>query len=394
MISETSHVVFIQYGDYREAFERFAAGGPEVYAAQRYSVDFVGKLAQDRRVTVIALPPDPYDVVLANGVRAIGLGWAGRRHVIGLLKTLEQLRPTHLVVNTPLIPALLWGLVRAARVLPNFADSFSSTSIRGRLSEKLLGRILNLSKFEVVTNHNFPAARNLVRIGVEPGKVLAWDWPSHARPETTPPKEPPEPAHGFSLFYVGTILESKGVGDLIDAVTLLRERALPVRVSLAGTGAVEEMKQRALALGIAEHVNFMGRVSNDDVQRFMREHDAVVVPSRSTYAEGLPMSIYEGLCSRTPLIVSSHPMFVPALGKQDGVLMFEEGNPKSLAQAIELLLQDPAIYRRVSHCSAATWESIQVRLKSGELLTRWLSGTREDIAALRAFSLEQLGRLL
>jgi glycosyltransferase involved in cell wall biosynthesis len=392
MISEDSHVVFVQYGDYREAFERFAAGGPEVYAAQRYSVDFVGKLAQERRVTVIALPPAPYDEKLQNGVRAIGMGWAERRDVLGLLKTLEQLRPTHLVVNTPLIAALLWGLLRAKRVLPNFADSFSSTSFRGRLTEKLLGRILNLPKFEVVSNHNFPAARNLVRIGVNPGKVLAWDWPSHARPEANSPKEAPDAALGFSLFYVGTILESKGVGDLIDAVALLRARAMPVRVSLAGNGVVDEMKQRAQSLGIAAHVDFIGRVSNDEVQRLMRAHDAVVVPSRSSYAEGLPMAIYEGLCSRSPLIVSNHPMFVPALGQQDGVLMFEEGKPESLAQAI-VSLQDPAVYRRVSKCSAAAWESIQVPLKSGELLTRWIAGSDADVAALKTYSLQQLGRV-
>ena len=164
MISKASHVVFIQYGDYREAFERLAGGGPEVYAAQRYSVDFVGKLAQAQRVTVIALPPAPYDVTLQNGVRTIGLGWAERRDVMGLLKVLEQLKPTHLIVNTPLIAALLWGLLRARRVLPNFADSFSSTSLRGRLSEKLLGRILNLRKFEVISNHNFPAARTRRRL--------------------------------------------------------------------------------------------------------------------------------------------------------------------------------------------------------------------------------------
>ena len=137
----------------------------------------------------------------------------------------------------------------------------------------------------------------------------------------------------------------------------------------------------------------MGRVSNGDVQRLMREHDAVVVPSRSSYAEGLPMAIYEGLCSRSPLIISSHPMFVPALGQQDGVLMFEEGKPESLAQAIASL-QDAAVYRRVSQGSAAAWESIQVPLKSGELLTRWLTGTNADIAALKTFSLQQLGRVV
>jgi len=72
---------------------------------------------------------------------------------------------------------------------------------------------------------------------------------------------------------------------------------------------------------------------------------------------------------------------------------FEEGKPESLAQAIASL-QDAAVYRRVSQGSAAAWESIQVPLKSGELLTRWLTGTNADIAALKTFSLQQLGRVV
>ena len=38
-------LAFGQAGDYAEAFDRFAAGGRETYYAQRYTVDFVGRLA-------------------------------------------------------------------------------------------------------------------------------------------------------------------------------------------------------------------------------------------------------------------------------------------------------------------------------------------------------------
>ncbi|RFO98003.1 glycosyl transferase family 1 [Rhodoferax lacus] len=387
-----NHIVFVQYGDYREAFQRFAAGGPENYAAQRYSIEFVGGLARSMDVTVIALPSKSHDDLLPNGVRSIGTGWTNNRKLWALFKTLEDLKPSHLIVSTPLMPVLMWGLFRCKRVLPNFADSFSSTSIRGRFFEGLLARILNLKKFEFITNHNFPASRNLVKIGVHSNKILPWDWPAHATPEMNMPKSAPDPSKEFTLFYVGSVLESKGVGDLIEAAAILRSRRVDVRVTIAGTGAIDEMRLRAARWGISEYVDFKGRVSNSDVLQYMRNHDAVVVPSRHTYPEGLPMAIYEGLCSRTPLLVSSHPMFVPVLGNQDGVLMFEEGNASSLADAIETLIRNPTKYLEVSKSSAEAWSAIQVPLKTGELITRWISGSPDDLLALQAFSLDQFDR--
>jgi glycosyltransferase involved in cell wall biosynthesis len=125
----------------------------------------------------------------------------------------------------------------------------------------------------------------------------------------------------------------------------------------------------------------------------MRDHDAVAVPSRSTYPEGLPLTIYEAFCSRTPLVVSNHPMFTSALGQQQGALMFKEQNPESLADALKALMTEPTLYHKLSIDSEAAWKSIQVPLKIDELVTRWLDGSPENTAALKRYSLEALGRV-
>jgi hypothetical protein len=46
-------LTIVQYaGDYREAWERFEAGGKATYQAQRYSVGFVAELARRWRRTI------------------------------------------------------------------------------------------------------------------------------------------------------------------------------------------------------------------------------------------------------------------------------------------------------------------------------------------------------
>ena len=70
-------VPIVQYaGDYREAWDRFREGGKATYQAQRYSVEFVERLAQTHeQVSVIcALGETNYDALLPNKVRSIGAG--------------------------------------------------------------------------------------------------------------------------------------------------------------------------------------------------------------------------------------------------------------------------------------------------------------------------------
>jgi glycosyltransferase involved in cell wall biosynthesis len=110
----------------------------------------------------------------------------------------------------------------------------------------------------------------------------------------------------------------------------------------------------------------------------MREHDAVLVPSRHAYPEGLPMTIYEALCARTPLLVSDHPMFAGKVVHETSALVFRASDPLSLAQQATRLSRDAELYKRLSCESAAAWQALQCPVTWGELLTRWLRNTEND----------------
>ena len=80
------------------------------------------------------------------------------------------------------------------------------------------------------------------------------------------------------------------------------EEARDARLDLIGLGEEAALRGRAEALGVEAEVAFWGRLGHAEVMEQMREHDAVVVPSRHDYPEGLPATLYEALCSRTPLV--------------------------------------------------------------------------------------------
>jgi glycosyltransferase involved in cell wall biosynthesis len=382
------HAVFVQYGDYREAVQRFGEGGPETYVAQRYSVSHVASLSQRMDVTVVCLPAEPHDELLPNGVRAVGLGHDPSRQDPRLIRALERLKPTDVILATPHLPALTWCVVRGLRVLPLLADSFRTDGLRARARTRFLARLLSHPRIPFVANHNRPAALDLVRIGVPAEKVLPWDWPPQHTPDEHAPREAPPEGNPFRLFYVGSILTTKGVGDAIRAQRILVDQRVPTELSIGGSGGeLESMRALARAEGVAARVRFLGRVENASVIPTMRAHDVVLVPSQHAYPEGLPMTIYEALCAQTPLIVSDHPMFLRALRDGEDALVFRAGDPAALAARVKDLRTNPELYARLSRHSRAAWERIQVPLRWGDLVDRWLSDTEEDRAFLREMTL-------
>ena len=66
-------------------------------------------------------------------------------------------------------------------------------------------------------------------------------------------------------------------------------------------------------LGVSDQLDFRGLVPNGEVFDLFRKADVVVVPSHREYAEGFPLTMFEAMGSRTPIVCSDHPMFVPVL---------------------------------------------------------------------------------
>ena len=384
-------VTFVQFGDYEEAFRRLVHGGTENYYAQKYSVDFVGSLparSDIESVTVICASADLKSAVLPNGVRTVGIelypkGRSPRfRELIELVKLSK---PTHLLAMTPCIPLIAWGVRTGCQVLPMLADSFRSKGLKAAIDYRLLGLLFNANAIEFVANHNLAASLDLNRIGISADKVIPYDWPAVISPHDFASKDPPPSGAVFRLLYVGAVIESKGVGDAIGAVAALRDRGVNVSLTVIGRGDVDAYKSVVVRRGLQKSVEFLGPQSHSEVVKAMRSHDAVVVPSHWSYPEGLPMTLYEALCTRTPLLTSDHPMF--ALKIRDGynAVVFPERDCAAFARRIEELMKSPGLYSRLSANALAAADAYLCPLKYDRLIAGFLESNSSG--ELRRFSL-------
>jgi glycosyltransferase involved in cell wall biosynthesis len=93
---------------------------------------------------------------------------------------------------------------------------------------------------------------------------------------------------------------SKGQDLLFEVMASDAWRSKPVKLSLFGTGPMEQgLKRLAKRLGLEERVSFRGHIA--DIEKLWAEHHILVLPSRY---EGLPLAVVEAMLCGRPAIVT------------------------------------------------------------------------------------------
>lgn len=367
-------VLLVQYtGDFRETVNRLHEGGEETYYAQRYSVDTIARIGRqvEEMATLVCITPSRYNEVLQNGIRAIGAGFNERWRNKDLIALIEAQKPTHLILTFPSREVLQWAIRQRIPTVAVLADSFQLDGWRNKWRNAQLARSLNHKQIEWVGNHNLNASRSLEAIGVSPAKIVPWDWLPVVTPDAFAPKHL-DSSGTRQLVYVGTIAQAKGIGDILEAIAALKARKMDVTLKLAGRGHIDAFKQQAQRLGIADAIDFLGLVPHHKVVHLMRSADVVIIPSHHEYPEGLPMTIYEALCARTPIVASDHPMFRGRLRDGVSAVIFPAQTPLALADSIEKLLTHPDFYHHLSQGSSEAWQQLQIPVKFADFLHHWL----------------------
>ncbi|MEM8807730.1 MAG: glycosyltransferase family 4 protein [Cyanobacteria bacterium P01_G01_bin.38] len=373
-------LVILYAGDYREAYRRMVSGEPETYIGHRYSVKSLIRIGQQaEEVAVLCCrSEDAYDEFLEPGFRVIGTGYEPEKNMRSLIQTIKDYRPTHVVLRAPMLGVLNWLTQRKINTLVMFADSFLNRSLPAKFKNFLMVRKLNHPCIRWVANHGVNSSCLLQKMGVKTEKIIPWDLPHTKSPRVYQAKHIKTDAHRWNLLYVGSINEKKGVGDILFALLELRRKGINTQLKIAGKGHVESFSLQAKRLGIEDAVAFLGLVPNDSVVGRMREADLVLIPSRHEYPEGFPFTIYEALCSRTPIVASDHPMFRGVLIHKVSAMIFTATQPSALADCIQCILEDASLYHQISEASLATWEQLQIPVKWADLIERWLFNSPEN----------------
>jgi glycosyltransferase involved in cell wall biosynthesis len=147
------------------------------------------------------------------------------------------------------------------------------------------------------------------------------------------------------LLTVGRLEREKGHSILLEAISLLEHRGVPVLLEVVGDGSrLDSLRRQARDLGISERITFAGAVGQDRIREHYLAADAFCLPS---LGEGIPVVLMEALASGLP-VIASNTMGIPEL-IEDGAtgLLVSPGRPEDLAAAIERLAGDRSLGGRL-----------------------------------------------
>jgi glycosyltransferase involved in cell wall biosynthesis len=150
------------------------------------------------------------------------------------------------------------------------------------------------------------------------------------------------------VLYLGLLLASKGMRELLCALRLLVDRRPEPEVALDVLGdGPDRPAFEALCreFGLGPRVCFHGWIDGaENIAPFFSRADVLVIPS-STYHEGVPRAIDEALVRGIP-VVATRIGGIPDEFHSEEVLLVDPGLPAPLADGIEAILFDPQTRKR------------------------------------------------
>jgi glycosyltransferase involved in cell wall biosynthesis len=157
----------------------------------------------------------------------------------------------------------------------------------------------------------------------------------------------PEPKGDAVVLLAARMLWDKGVGELVEAARLLRQRGIPGRVVLAGDvdlGNPVSIEKNQLVRWQKEGVvEWLGHV--DNMPEILAKSHIFVLPT--TYGEGVSMSLIEAAAAGRPIVASDMPGCREVVDDGRNGFLVPPKNPNALADAIEQLLLDPKLRARM-----------------------------------------------
>jgi len=155
----------------------------------------------------------------------------------------------------------------------------------------------------------------------------------------------------IELLFTGRIDPLKGLFELVEAVSILRDDHLNVRLNIVGWESEEskpvenELKSRIVRLGIDDYVIFHGRKSvGPALNEMYRMGDIYVLPS---HEEGFPRTIWEAMANALPVITTDVGGIPAYLTHDKNVYMIKPKCPELICDAIKTLIKNQDLRQRL-----------------------------------------------
>ncbi|MFC6905797.1 glycosyltransferase family 4 protein [Halalkalicoccus tibetensis] len=147
------------------------------------------------------------------------------------------------------------------------------------------------------------------------------------------------------ILFVGRFKKGKGVDYLCDALPAIVAEYPDATVKLAGGGSLrDEFRQQCRKAGIADNVEFLGKVPNDEMPALYNESSLLVSPTLTEAA--IPRVVMEAWACKTPVVMTDIPEADSDVVRKAGLEVPMESSD-AIAENVIRLLDDDSLRKKL-----------------------------------------------
>jgi colanic acid/amylovoran biosynthesis glycosyltransferase len=143
----------------------------------------------------------------------------------------------------------------------------------------------------------------------------------------------------LNLLFVGRLVEKKGTIYLLEAIKILKERGVKVKLSLVGDGPLESKLREFVKINkLNSEINFKGRLVDKEIKKEIEDCDYFVLPcvkGKDGDMDGIPVVIMEAM-ARGKTVISTDITGIPEIiqDNKNGYIS-KQNDSKDLANKIQ-----------------------------------------------------------
>lgn len=178
----------------------------------------------------------------------------------------------------------------------------------------------------------------------------------------------------LNVLYVGRIVFDKGIFELYEAIKVLRDNGVDVRINFVGDGVdFDRLSKLIKEDKMGEFVVLSGMISNkDNLKEIYKGSDVFILPS---YHEGFPRVLYEAMIMNIPIITTFVGTIDFLMEDKINCLRIEKENINSIVKAIEMLNNSTNLMETIASGGLETIKKYlsDKELSHSELLNKFLN---------------------
>ena len=331
---------------------------------------FVQELSSDARIDKVITVPKIKDEFSIGNNKSVHSAWKALlpfRNVLALLKvnllclhdvlrTIHRERPDVVIcrvnANFLQIPLLKWtypDIPLAVEVNGSPFDEYMSETAGGVFWSKLERYCLSYSdrnffisdvlRKSMMGNHLDSTRDYVLYNGVDISlfrKQNKNTWPTKIKSEN----------NVITLGYVGSLVESKNVSQLIKAVEELKDRGYAARLIVVGDGEVlDNLKALSAELDLQGDIEFTGRVPHKEVPDQIARFDVAIHHYAEEYM--CPLKLFEYMAVGVP-VIGPDTVAVKEIFDHGVHLLLTNGEPVDIAERVIQVKRDNALSERIA----------------------------------------------